>query len=563
MFHKATQGLALADPQFGAFMAGFKGMQGAYHFGTAADPVKQADFFYDTVAPLIQPNRPVLLALDLENNPDATSGTMSILGAEKFIARLKARAGVQPGIYTRAGILPDVASTLSACWLWVANENTPPTLPSQWKTWAFQQYAFKAAPGTIHEVDTDRFNGSLDALHTFWQGNGVSLKSPVQQLATRYVIADPNVNIRAEASAESVDIGDLQYGEQITVDLTTVTNHYVKLVGRDGWVSTEWISDTAPVPVTPPTPTTTPITLPKTSLMGFHSWGPGGWLVRDLCAKAAVNGTPIPLVVVFRQGWDKEMTSDDIKAVSPKTVTIERISPGGQNDALRLVDAAGVKWSWNDSDLYQVGRKMLELYVQAYPSSASANYIQIMNEPVVVNALGTVSCWEGILDAAEAHGLHMAVLCTPVGWPALPTEPNRIDRADSTFWTRPETANLMRHIIRGGHALVVHAYRQPDPGGPWDSAELTRVARGIAYLPADCRSVPVFFAEFLTYVGAELGTDDYMTGVKTSEMLVRHSGINVKGMALWVIGDYHEQGHASDITRHSGAILTYQQTTRF
>src|SRR5262245_22375804 len=68
VIHKATQDQTYVDPAFTAnrALAQRAGLLwGAYHFGTGADGVVQADWFLQTV----QPDAATLLVLDLEANP--------------------------------------------------------------------------------------------------------------------------------------------------------------------------------------------------------------------------------------------------------------------------------------------------------------------------------------------------------------------------------------------------------------------------------------------------------------------------------------------------------------
>src|SRR5947207_11198212 len=66
---------------------------GAYHFGRPGDPIKQADFFLDTVKPTADD----LIALDLESTD--RSKHMSFDDARVFIKRVKEKTGRYPLIY--------------------------------------------------------------------------------------------------------------------------------------------------------------------------------------------------------------------------------------------------------------------------------------------------------------------------------------------------------------------------------------------------------------------------------------------------------------------------------
>src|SRR5258708_28377841 len=89
IIHRATIGdradLKYAERRDEAKKRGYKG--GAYHLGKPGDPVRQADFFLETV----KPGKDDLLALDLES-PDATKH-MSFDEARVFINRIKEKTG--------------------------------------------------------------------------------------------------------------------------------------------------------------------------------------------------------------------------------------------------------------------------------------------------------------------------------------------------------------------------------------------------------------------------------------------------------------------------------------
>jgi lysozyme len=121
VIHKATQGFAFKDPTLAANKkrivdAGL--LFGAYHFGTAGDPVAQADFFLSTVGDT------KLLVLDFEPNPQGHD--MSLLEAEHFVHHIFTKTGRYPGLYSghtikealaSAGIASASQTELSKCWL--------------------------------------------------------------------------------------------------------------------------------------------------------------------------------------------------------------------------------------------------------------------------------------------------------------------------------------------------------------------------------------------------------------------------------------------------------------
>src|SRR5713226_2600609 len=95
IIHRATIGdradLKYAERRDEAKKRGYK--WGAYHLGKPGDPIKQADFFLETV----KPGKDDLLALDLES-PNAAKH-MSFDEAHAFIKRIKQKTGRYPLIY--------------------------------------------------------------------------------------------------------------------------------------------------------------------------------------------------------------------------------------------------------------------------------------------------------------------------------------------------------------------------------------------------------------------------------------------------------------------------------
>src|SRR6058998_1454651 len=92
------------DRQMGALQAGL--LWGAYHFGDATDPVRQADHFVSVVSnaweqadPLSRPAG-VLLVLDFERNGHYPGGTMRVDQAVSFVERIRDRTGQYPGLYS-------------------------------------------------------------------------------------------------------------------------------------------------------------------------------------------------------------------------------------------------------------------------------------------------------------------------------------------------------------------------------------------------------------------------------------------------------------------------------
>ena len=106
VIHEATYPRFVRDAYYGqrqnaAARAGL--LWGAYHFGDATDPVRQAEHFLNTVEANLQgPNvRPegVLLVLDFEKNGHYPGGTMRADQAVTFVEYIRQRTGHYPGLY--------------------------------------------------------------------------------------------------------------------------------------------------------------------------------------------------------------------------------------------------------------------------------------------------------------------------------------------------------------------------------------------------------------------------------------------------------------------------------
>ena len=176
IIQKATQGTSFTDPTLAVNRqkAADAGLRfGAYHFGTGADGVEQAEFFIDTV----QPGPGDLLVLDFEANPQGPS--MTLEEARAFVTHVQAMTGNFPGLYA-GHFLKELLGTnddpvLTACWLWIAQYGRTAVIPPAWRAWTMWQYTDGAIGMDPHSVagvgrcDRDTFNGSLDDLAAFWQ----------------------------------------------------------------------------------------------------------------------------------------------------------------------------------------------------------------------------------------------------------------------------------------------------------------------------------------------------------------------------------------------------------
>lgn len=175
VIHKATEGTTYTDPMYHthrslALAAGL--WWGAYHFGTGADGVAQAEYFLSVVSP--GPND--LLVLDFEQN--TTGSSMTLAEAEQFVTHVQAATGRWPGFYSGSYIKQLLGanqnSTLANCWFWLSEYGPAAHVPANWPTWTLWQYTDGNVGPEPHSVagvgncDRDQFNGELDGLTKLW-----------------------------------------------------------------------------------------------------------------------------------------------------------------------------------------------------------------------------------------------------------------------------------------------------------------------------------------------------------------------------------------------------------
>jgi lysozyme len=169
-YARATESLNYVDPSFSQNYAAIKAaglVRGASHFfHPDQDPVAQANLLMSTIGTLQPGDLPP--ALDVEITGGQTASTI-VAGINTWMARVKAQTGLTPILYSAAGFLSPLGSTVSTLSnypLWAANWNVScPTIPSTWQKWVLWQYsASGTVPGISGAVDLNRFNGTLAGL---------------------------------------------------------------------------------------------------------------------------------------------------------------------------------------------------------------------------------------------------------------------------------------------------------------------------------------------------------------------------------------------------------------
>lgn len=185
IIHRATIGdradRKYADRKIEAKKRGYK--WGAYHYGKPGDPIKQADFFLETVKP--EPDD--LMALDLESTD--FDKHMSFDEARIFINRVKEKTGRYPVVYANNLVTKAIAEetatndVFAKTRLWYARFKRSVTdFPTgKWKTYTLWQFSSEmncaptnrsaclyTVPGTEYDMDVDVFNGTIEELQDSW-----------------------------------------------------------------------------------------------------------------------------------------------------------------------------------------------------------------------------------------------------------------------------------------------------------------------------------------------------------------------------------------------------------
>jgi lysozyme len=175
VIQKATQGEQYVDPTFkanrkAALAAGT--LFGAYHFGTGANGVSQAQHFLDTV----QPDAKTVVVLDFEDNP--TGSTMTLEEARAFVTHVHAQLGRWPGFYSGHTIKRMLGTSsdpvLKNCWFWLAQYGSTAVVPPCWSDWTLWQYTDGGVGPQPHTVDgigrcdRDYYNGTAAQLSSWW-----------------------------------------------------------------------------------------------------------------------------------------------------------------------------------------------------------------------------------------------------------------------------------------------------------------------------------------------------------------------------------------------------------
>lgn len=166
---------------------------GAYHFGDATDPIRQADHFLNVVEASHPGENGVLLVLDFEKNGHYPGSSMRADQAAAFVERIRERTGSYPGVYMSEYRIRQMLGnsrvssvdkrSLSNCWLWIANYHFEPRNTTPWGRWDLWQYtgdgkcdlrprsAYPKSIANMSKAERNIFRGTPAALESFWLAN--------------------------------------------------------------------------------------------------------------------------------------------------------------------------------------------------------------------------------------------------------------------------------------------------------------------------------------------------------------------------------------------------------
>jgi len=165
VFVKATEGASLGDDTFqknfsSARKYGF--IRGAYHFfSTKTDPLKQADFFIQTVK-LDSGDLPPVLDVEPIGRKNKQ---LLVRNVKIWLDRIESHYGVKPILYTsykfKSKYMDD--SLFNAYPYWIAHYYVDSVqYRGKWRFW--QHTDVGSIPGIKEEVDLNIFNGTLQEL---------------------------------------------------------------------------------------------------------------------------------------------------------------------------------------------------------------------------------------------------------------------------------------------------------------------------------------------------------------------------------------------------------------
>jgi len=168
-FIKATQGAHATDPSLTShdnFLKPSHLLVGYYHYFICdIDPVIQAQFFWDTISPLMD-DYSLPPVIDLEDlNTAKDPATLHAL-VQAFLNQIERLCDYKPIVYTGKGFIDSklAGRGFPTYPLWDAAYKQNPSIPyGGWNDWTFWQYSDKSNNAGVL-TDGDLFNGGAHEL---------------------------------------------------------------------------------------------------------------------------------------------------------------------------------------------------------------------------------------------------------------------------------------------------------------------------------------------------------------------------------------------------------------
>ncbi|MDF1695876.1 MAG: GH25 family lysozyme [Saprospiraceae bacterium] len=176
VFIKATGGESYIDPTFTNHWKNAKDAnlkRGAYHFYyTKDDPIKQANFFVETVLPLSEKNDlPPVIDIESGGVNSNISDDQLQKDVVTFLTIIEEKFKRKPILYSSHAFAQKHFTNreFSKYYLWLAEyDSKQPRIPEVWKStgWTFwQNSASTNIEGYTGKVDHDIFNGNMEAIN--------------------------------------------------------------------------------------------------------------------------------------------------------------------------------------------------------------------------------------------------------------------------------------------------------------------------------------------------------------------------------------------------------------
>lgn len=267
--------------------------------------------------------------------------------------------------------------------------------------------------------------------------------------ATRYVIANPYVNVRSGPGVTYDDIGDLLYRTELLVDLTTMQNGFIRIINSEPaaperWVSLSWIGPTQPPEPIPQPPATPPPPKPTKTKIGFHVVQSDNWFRhRDFLLNMFHAGALAGVTIVN----NTELANILVQAGVP--YVIHRTVRDGYEGIPQLSGTADDK------------RKGRDCYY-------GNNQLTTLDKKVIIQPFGYNESNRpndgyfayGIAEAATEDGRHVVLFNDPVGNPDAWLNPDGSFNCP-TFKARA-ASGVLEYMVKNNHYYGYHGY---GPGG--------------------------------------------------------------------------------------------------